>query len=283
MLLVAPQYLDLIRLMGGEYRQWLPETVRVLLLVNPGGLAALAIILAYAFARTGRPATDVLALGLLGFLVGVLLQKRGNDYHYYPAVGTGIVLLGLTATQGLRGRRVAGVGFGIITGTLFVIACSLAFGPEAQERRDYRVFRHAVGPIDSTTSVLSLAPRGGLPFELVNHEGVKWASRFPFPIVPALVYSRALDGPAPIRYHADADRSPLEQWFVSCVLDDAERIRPTILLIYIPSTSVLARDLRMDFAAYFSSEPRFRALLDHYRFTGEKAGFRIYRRISSTG
>jgi hypothetical protein len=282
-LLVTPEYLELVRRMGAAYLQWLPETVRTMLLGNPGGIAAMGILLVYILARRGRPATDVLALGLVGFLIGVLLQKRGSDYHYYPAVGLGLILLGLTASQGPRARRLAGVGFGILAGTLLFIAGSQAFGSEAGEMGDYRELRRALSPVDTTTSLLSLSPRGGLPFELVNHAGAKWALRFPFPIVPALIYSRQLDAGAPIVYHPPAERPPLEQWFVNTVLDDAERLRPSIILIHIPSTSVDGRDLRMDFAAYFSVEPRFRELLTHYRYTGQAEGFRIYRRLPGGG
>ena len=281
--LFAPEYLPLVRRLGGAYLQWLPVTAHTMLLGNPGGVAVIGILLVYAVARTGRSPLDVMALAVVGFLIGVLLQKRGNDYHYYPAVGSGLLLLGFSLGGPARTRRVAGVGFGVLAGTLFLIACSLAFGPEAEEVRGYREFRQAAGPVDATTSVLSLAPRGGLPFELVNHAGAKWALRFPFPIVPAMVYARELDRPAPVVYHTLAERTPLEQWFVSVVLDDAERIQPSLLLIHIPSTLPGSRDLRLDYVAYFSADPRFRALLTQYCYRGQAAGFWIYRRVANHG
>lgn len=280
---VTPEYLDLIRRLGGAYLDWLPESLPTMLLGTPGGLTATGILIVYFLARSRGSATDVLALGSAGFLVGVLLQRRGNDYHYYPAVASGLVLLGFTLRGAPRARRLAGVAFGILAGSLFVIACIKALGPESQEVLDYREFRRAVGPMDSTTSVLSLAPRGGLPFQLVNHEEVQWALRYPFPIVPAMIYARQLDRPTAPVYHPPANRSPLEQWFVTTVLDDAERARPSILLIHIPSEALEGRDLRVDFAAYFSVEPRFRALLAQYRYAGQAAGFRIYRRIARRG
>ena len=278
-LLITPEYLQLVRRMGGAYLNWLPATVSTMLFGNPGGIAGVGILMVYALARTGRSVTDVLGLGSAGFLIGVLLQGRGSDYHYYPAVASGLLLLGLCASRSPQARRVAGVGFGVLAGTLFFIALVKAFGPEDKEMRAYREFRNAIGPVDTTTSVLSLAPRNGFPFELVNHAQVKWALRYPSCVVPALVYSRELDATTPLVYHAPGDRSPLEQWFVTTVLDDAERIQPTILLIQSPSNSVGARDLRIDFASYFSVEPRFRALLTNYRYIGQAAGFRIYRRV----
>ncbi|MEO7475428.1 MAG: hypothetical protein ABIY46_08835, partial [Gemmatimonadales bacterium] len=95
-LLFAPEYLGLVRLLGAVYAEYRTQGPAAMLLGRFEPLAVvvgLGIYATYRRAVGARVLGDVLALATVGGVLGLLLQGKGFDYHYYPALACAAMLM----------------------------------------------------------------------------------------------------------------------------------------------------------------------------------------------
>jgi hypothetical protein len=270
----APHYLPLVRRLGALYADYRAASLPYLI---AGDFAPLVILLALATLLTYRKvvtrgaAQTVLLLATVGFYLGALLQGKGFDYHYYPALASALLLLlvgaplagGATATQ-RRGRTLM-LALALIGSAPYVLAAGrIGVAGDDPEMRAYRELERAVGPVRGRP-ILVLSARSGFAFGLVTYAGAEWVGGFPCLWVPSVL-------------NGGETRAALGGWFRESVIRAAESDRPIVVLVSPPGGPAGPADMRLDLLQYLSSDPRFRRFMAGYQPDGEAAGYRIYRR-----
>lgn len=297
-ILVTPEYLHLVRLLGPVYSEYGRYPLVHVLITAPGtALCALAVLAWVALHREARHAalwSVLLAALVTGFLAGAA-QEKGWGYHFYPARAFALALLALAVMDvrhplvGLVRRLYATIAIAALgTTMLFAAATALARAAHrdsvrlAEEARLAElvaaVRRHA--PPRGSLYVLSYSNESGFP--LVNYTGVRWASRFPHLWILEAAYHDQLRAPAPLRFRTASAMGPAERYLNDAVYEDLFRYRPDILMVLRH-----ARDhprnthRRIDYLGYFSREPRVAALLREYRRVGAVGEYVLYARTGS--
>jgi hypothetical protein len=284
---LTPEYLGLVGSLGRVYTDYRQQSLLGILFGRFEALVAwlaLAMYIVYRKALETGALTDLLAVCTVGALVGLGLQGKGFDYHYYPALGFSLVLLWMvrfsapvaTTASRKRARAFAG-GLLVIASSPFLLAgLRIGLGPEHSEMRAYRALEKAVGPVHGR-SLLVLAPRSGYAFGLVTYAGARWVGRFPCMWVPPVLYQSAVGAEA-AEYRGPGEMPPVERWFRSSVVADAVRARPDLILVGIPTPGRGPRDYWFDLLEYFTRDSRFARLMTEYTRAGESVGYIIYRR-----
>jgi hypothetical protein len=293
MLVWAPEYLGLVRLLAGPYTRFLYDPFWHLLLTGRGALLTLfALLTFFALRRDARHPglLDVFALGALVSLLAGAAQQKELRYHFYPSFALAIVLLGMIVrdTGGAPREWVRGV-YRIVTvsilATAVVVVCAqnlasamgLIRGVEqVQLERVLPVLR----PLAAGQSVYVMSYHIGSAYPLINYSGARSASRFPQLWILPAAYMDQLAGSAPLRYHAPDEMSPSERYLNQAVFEDLRDQRPKVLVVL-----QHARDLpvngfrRLDYVAYFRRDPRIAGLLDRYELRADLSDFLVYERI----
>ena len=276
----TPEYLPMVRRLGGLYAEYRTATLPRLVAGDFAALVillALAILIAYRRLLAPSPARSILLLATVGLYVGAMLQGKGFDYHYYPALATALLLLVMgaatvhSALPSGRRARIAMLALSSIATVPYVLA-ALRIGVVGDDpgMRAYRELERAVGPVRGEP-VLVLSARSGYAFGLVTYAGADWVGGFPCLWVPGVLQAERSRG----REHLGFE---VEQWFRDVVIGGAETSQPQVILISRPAPPEGPPDLRVDLLDYFSTDPRFRNLMTAYRPDGESVGYRIFRR-----
>ena len=287
-LILTPEYLGVARTLGGVYADYRAQGLFSILFGRFEALVAalaLAIYLVYRKSLQPRQLTDVLALSTVGALIGLALQGKGFDYHYYPALGLSVLLMGVmtlsmpvpTAVAGGRARALAGILLAVASAVYLEAGVRIGLGPEHSELRTYRMLERAVGPVEGR-SLLVLAPRSGYAFGLVTYAGARWVGRFPCMWVPPALYRSTTDSVDSPTYRAPAEMVPVELWFRSAVIADAVRARPDLILVGVPTPGLGPQDYWFDLLGYFILDADFAKLMGDYERVGESVGYMVYRR-----
>jgi hypothetical protein len=293
MLVWAPEYLGLVRLLAGPYTRFLYDPFWHLLLTGRGALLTLfALLTFFALRRDARhrELLDVFALGALVSLVAGAAQQKELRYHFYPSFALAIVLLGMVVrdTGGAPREWVRSV-YRIMTVSILATAVVVvsaqnlasAMGlirgvEQVQLERVLPVLR----PLAAGQSVYVMSYHIGSAYPLINYSGARSASRFPQLWIFPASYMDQLAGRAPLRYHAPDEMSPSERYLNQAVFEDLRDQRPKVLVVL-----QHARDLpingfrRLDYVAYFRRDQRIAALLDRYQFRADLGDFLVYERI----
>lgn len=103
-LLFAPGYRDMLRLLAGGY--WAHSGGWLVFLRQPYFYATVALLGLAAAARVeARTLPRVLLLASGGFAAAALIQHKGWSYHWLPALSLAWLAFGLGIAQATRGRR----------------------------------------------------------------------------------------------------------------------------------------------------------------------------------
>ena len=104
-LLFTPEYFDLARTFGGLYWSYLRGPLWLTAFLGEGSALPLLALLAFAVLYRRDPGGHVwrvLAIAVGAAVLSALLQGKGWRYHFYPAMGYGLLLL---AAMGWGARR----------------------------------------------------------------------------------------------------------------------------------------------------------------------------------
>ncbi len=293
----APQYLDIVRLMGGPYYDFLSNSLGVTALLGDGAVIPLAAILAYVALHrlSGRPRLSaVLLAATLALYASAVLQHKGWRYHFYPSMALGIALIGSLVAD-LRRRPVTLASrayFGMAVAGLAGVALwtGVAAVAESIDPLDRRY--------DADPDVARLIPvvRGGgaggsvmvfswsiaSTYPLMNYSAVESASRFNSMWILGAVYRDRIMAEAPLRYRERAGMGDLERYLNDAVVEDLAR-RPRMLLVLRPAPDQREWGLRrLDFIAYFMRDPRFARLFSRYKFVEEIGEYWTFDRLPET-
>jgi hypothetical protein len=293
MLVWAPEYLGLVRLLAAPYTRFLYDPFWHLLLTGRGALLTLfALLTCFALRRHARHPglLDVFALGALVSLLAGAAQQKELRYHFYPSFALAIVLLGMVVRDtGWAPREWVRSVYRVVTVSILATAVVVVSAQNvtsvmglnrgAEQVQLERVLP-VVRALAAGQSVYVMSYHIGSAYPLINYSGARSASRFPQLWILPAAYMDQLAGSAPLRYHAPDEMSPSERYLNQAVFEDLRDQRPKVLVVL-----QHARDLpvngfrRLDYVAYFRRAPRIAALLDRYEFRADLGDFLVYERI----
>ncbi|MBX6365829.1 MAG: hypothetical protein IRZ00_18430 [Gemmatimonadetes bacterium] len=270
-LALEPDYIRQARAMAPLYVAFGPPTFLGTLYAPNCRLAlVLLVLLPLGLLRRGArslPAVLGLAAGLLA--LGALLQGKGYNYHWYPALS--LAALGLCVALP-RWRLIppllltAGVA-------LAVVRYRTVWAAVDGAPHRFRIVREAVRAEARGRPVLALSNRTIVLMPVVEEAGLLWDSPYQFLWQIQGLYRGVRTGPDGFPYHAP--NPPVEQAILDGIWRQVERHPPGLVLV---------DEMNMDWEpegfsqrGFFGRDPRFRALLNRCRQVRTVAGFDFLR------
>ena len=294
-LLLAPEYVPLLRLLGPEYVHFLRIPFTELLLSGQRApLLLLALLVGIGLASHARhPELWVLLLvsAVAAFVAGAA-QEKGWRYHFYPAWALTLVLFGTIGVAARipvadRVRRLyAALALAIsVTGMLWFggLAAGRAAGVDPVQRRGKERFAQLAGALrhqGEPGGVFALSFVMGSGFPLVNYTGMEWASRFPHLWLLVALYHDQITGMKPLTFRTPGRMSAAERFLNDVVYEDLAAHPPATLLVLRHARDARPNGpRRIDYLTYFARDPRTAELLRNYRYSGNVGEYRLYQRI----
>jgi hypothetical protein len=255
-----PRYLDMVAIASRYYSNLNVSFWMFLPLVPP----LYAVTLVLLSKKKFSPLTRLSALATIGFGVECLLQRKAFPYHFVPAMLWSVITLGLAAAERWHKRPTA-----ILAGALALTAYSLwtaLVSPPVFTRDpvDDFVLAHA-----RSKTVLSLCTSPWRTFPLVleanainaRPDGSLWTIGGMY----RDQVEQAGDKPARARYHTRAEMQDFERTAFDQVVQAVTASRPAVILVETVPDKWGLGQLQFDFLEYFSTDPRFKEALRHYK------------------
>jgi hypothetical protein len=272
---MAPAYLAFLRDYGAIY--WIYRRVSLTEAAFGGvwgwlAWGALALFVLVRQSLRAPALADLLAAVTLACIAGVIVQGKGFNYHWYPALGmTTLLLTALlsAARPGVPplfriGRQTGALLLlGLIVLPRVFVTFGFALGPETAKRGEEASLAATLGSSVRGAGILCLAARCSTAFRLVTDRGARWTLRHPYLWVLAAV----------------PPDSPAGRLFIASIVEDIQRAPPQIVLIAEPrSGAPLNSGMQLDYQKLFANVPEIRRLLDSMERLPDAAGYRIWRR-----
>ena len=293
---LTPEYLKVVRRLGGPYLSFLRNSPIMTLLFGEGARLPLVTLLAYVALRKRCPRPSLitgLAVAVLGLLIVGTVQGKGWSYHFYPASAIAVILLGLmvaTVTRPLTSLapRVYGVvSYGLVAAILVGSTTMGAWklldsqGPEVEPYPGFWELAELVRNRAEGETVLVLSYNMRSAWPLIPYAGAESALRFPSLWLFWVLYADQLQQPQPLTYRPAGTEPPVERYFKDAVLSDMELGKPWLLVVLGSARDVPENAARrLDYLAYFSQEPRFARELASYRYVTTLGQHDVYERTS---
>ena len=292
-LLVTPDYVRIVEVLGPAYTRYLRQPFLVLLVIGPG----VPLVWFTLLARVGlrRQARDpelgaLLATAMVASFLAAAAQEKEFRYHFYPALALAFVLLGLLSADASGWAKASERIYGrasraLLVTIVFVVlgwAGFQAAGGGAPERRERAALLDLVNAVRTRAGgrpvgVLSYTIDSSFP--LANYAGVSLALRFPSLWPFAASYWDAIASGGPLRYRTPGDMEPYERYFFRAVRDDLLAARPAVLVILRPARdAAMNGQRRLHYVQYFGQDSAFSAFLAEYRLVAQKGEYLLYQR-----
>lgn len=291
--IVAPEYFHIVRLMGAAYHTFLQNPIITTALLGDGAQLPLFAFLAYLALRADaqqRLLWTTLAWSMAALWLAAVLQQKGWRYHFYPSLGLAVVLCGLMVVDRCRPagnpiRRLYAaaaaaclLGAILLTGGACVRQVLDPRNPRYDPDPDLSRLISVVAPYRGQ-SVLMLSWSTASAFPLMTYAGVDNASRFNHLWVAGASYWNDLRRPEALRYHSRQEMSLVERFLVDGLVEDITRNRPSLALVLRPGPDRPEWGLRrLDFLAYLNRDPRFARLWAGFTYEGQVGEYWIFRR-----
>ena len=292
-LLVTPDYVRMVRLLGGTYLEFLYDPFLHLLVTGPGVILSWFAVLAWiALSKHLRlPALgEVLVVAVVGALLAGAAQQKGFPYHFYPSWALALMLLGVLVAHSwnaLRGaaERLYHVLAGAVLATAVILAVvqgSLLLagrgrpGGEAELMPLSRLVREKA----HGQPIFVMSYHIGSAFPLINYSGAVLGSRFHHFWILAADYLDRMKSPEPLRYRAPEEMPASERYLNAAVLADLERYRPRLLIVLRNGRDDRRNGYRrFDYIRYFERDPRFAKILSQYQELDTVGNYVVYERV----
>jgi hypothetical protein len=294
-LLVTPDYVRMVRLLGASYLRFLYDPFLHLLVTGPGVLLSFFAVLAWiALSRRVRhPALcQILAIALVGSLIAAAAQQKGLRYHFYPTFGIGVVLIGVVAADSwgvLKGPAerlyhvLASAVLATVTlMTLIESGLQLAGRGERRGGPELPSLSRLVSDKAAGQPVFVMSYHIGSAFPLINYSGAVLGSRFHHLWILAADYLDLLKSPEPLRYREPAAMPPSERFLNDAVLADLQRYRPKLLIVLRHARDDPSNGYRrLDYIRYFGRDARFAAIFEQYQELDVVGNYVVYERVGT--
>lgn len=293
--LLAPEYFELARELGGAYQVYVHNPLMVTALLGDGAALSLGALLVAVglWGRVASPPLRVaLVVSILAFYVAAVLQLKGWRYHFYPSLALAWVLAGVVAVRVRRPllrwtermfAAVAGAGAATV-GAMAVAGCIAQSAHPLDPRYDADpsigrlipvVRAHAEG-----RDLVVLSPNMASGFPLTTYAGARWPQRLSnlWPLVAA--YDSAIQAAAPFRFRPAGEMTVLEQRVLATVAEDLRSSDAPLLLVLRTGPDEPTWGMRrLDLLDFLSRDLRLRELFDGYRRAGSIGQYDVYQRL----
>jgi hypothetical protein len=294
-LLVTPEYLPMVRLLGGSYLGFLYDPFLHLLATAPGVILCYFALLAWVALRKhlGLPAFgEVLVVSILGALAAGAAQQKGLPYHFYPSSALALVLLGIVVAdswgaasnaaerlyQVLAGGVLATAAIGAVADGGLQLARRES-SPEPEMAQLAKIIRQKA----PSQPIFIMSYHIGSAFPLVNYSGAVLGSRFHHLWILASDYLQRMKSPEPLRYRVPAEMPASERFLNQAVLADLERYQPRLLIVLRHGRDDPGNGYRrFDYIRYFSRDPRLARILGQYQELETVGDYAVYQRVSGS-
>lgn len=287
---LTPAYLALLPVLRQVYGAFRPRSYAAILSNWRAAYVALAWVAAAASQpdETTRTLRRVLLLATAGFAAAMLVQQKGWEYHWYPALASATLLLGLAARDLARGgtpvRRRVGMAVAAVAASALgaKVVKQMRDGlhppPGADNMRD--LTPRATQIVRACAGGGSVAALSGVPmplFPAVNYTDARWASRF-YALWPLSgAYAAQARSRAPLRYHQPGEMSAAERLVYDGVIGDMLRDPPDLLFVLQPPDPELPHPA-FDYVTYFSQNAGFADAMRAYVPITRLGPYTVYER-----
>jgi hypothetical protein len=291
--LVAPEYFQLVRLLGSPYHTFLRNPLITTALLGDGAQLPMLAFLGYLALRADaehRLLWTTLAWSMAALWLAAVLQQKGWRYHFYPAMGLAVLLCGLmvvdrcrAAGSSVRRLYAAAVAASVLGAVLLTAgACIRQIVDPRNPRYDPDPDLSRLVPVVAAyrgQPVLMLSWSTASAFPLMTYADAENASRFNHLWLAGASYWNDLRQPGPLRYHTRPEMSPSERFLVDALVEDVARTRPSLALVLRPGPDRPEWGLRrLDFLAYLNGDPRFARLWSEFTYAGQVGEYWVFRR-----
>ena len=262
-------------------------------------LAALLLVWALLYRRlTHRTLSAVLALAAVGATAGCLLQMKGHDYHYVPALAFFELLLGVILIDGwLKWLPVrAWLPNRSLAASIAIVACivTITVSYPLQRARaahsyvDARIAaqRAVTRDIPAGSSVVFLSTSTESIFEEVLDRGWEWGSRFNcLWMIPAIVAAeRSAAGTGTAEPNAMEEAAATTR---SAITADLNRWHPNPVLVDRCQDTTIAPcmgagGMRIDLLRWLEEDPGFASAWGDYVVQGQVGPYDLWCRAGDT-
>jgi len=250
-LLLVPEYLELLRLVAPSYTQYAGPQHWTGFVHSQDALRALLLLAAGVLLQPRLPLNRLLGLAGLAFAVAAIVQQKGWSYHWYPVYGLGWIALAqstaaILAARQWRGRALAPP---LLAGVLLALAVG-NLGLARQIGLRHNPFPHRLSPVLYELgggAVVVMARPARAAFPLLAEPGIVPVSRMPTMGVLITAWQ--------------AGDQPLMQLARRAMAEDVRRTPPRLLVVE------RAPDMPegFDYVAFFSADPGLAAALRQFR------------------
>jgi hypothetical protein len=295
--LVTPEYVQLVRDLGPAYATYLRDPFYRLLVTGPGAALVWFSLLAAIAARhaTQRPEQWwLLWVAVMGFFLAGTAQEKGLRYHFYPAFALALILLVAVAAEaraaaaGAAERLYARIAVAVVAAVVLVAIGRTtveAAGGSPSARRERAEFLALANEVRErakghSIGVFSYNIRSAFP--LVNYAGVPLASRFPHWWLFPTSYWSQLHEEGPVRYRRLSEMDARERYFFEATRQDLLSADPRVILVLRPARDLARNGLRrLHYVAYLSRDPALATFLAQFRLVGIRGEYELYERVAA--
>ncbi len=290
-LALAPEYLSMTRWVLPLYARCGQAPFSALVSNPATAVTAVASLGFLALRPRGelREPSRLLLVADLALLAVAFIQDKGFSYHFYPALATGLMLIGLLASEGPDPEsRLAKPSLLVIRGFL----AFLLIATSAARVGDSLLWRGAPGESDTiigrmirlaresppSGSVFTFSPAVAASFPAVLYGEVRWSSRYPCLYFLTGLYPEGLRPGQTLAGRTPGEMGQVERLLLASVVNDLLRERPTLLFVDEMENKPAFNGGRFDFLEYYSIDPRFAGFLADYERITDADMFGVYRR-----
>ncbi len=295
-LLFTPEYFDLARTFGGLYWSYLRGPLWLTAFLGEGSALPLLALLAFAVLYRRDPGGHVwrvFAIAVGAAVLSALLQGKGWRYHFYPAMGYGLLLLaamGWGARRPLERMAQQLYAAACVAAVFTAVALTLLQSGYPQHSATSPSLRRGSGllgaeprapPAGAGRQCAGAVEQHGVGVS-AGHQHRARGGRRDFRVsgcCPAL-YMSELRADAPIRFRNGSAMSAQERYLGEAVVEDMERRPPEVLVELRPGPDQRKRSGSGGSTTWNTSDETlgFASWLARYGFAGDVGEYRLYRR-----
>jgi hypothetical protein len=293
-ILIHPEYFQLLHQLGWAYSRFLRNSVWITLFLGDGSAIVLgALIVALALRQIPKHAAvwRVLIGSMLGYFLAAVIQAKGWRYHFYLALGLATLLFAAMAWDAWRVRHdnrlmrhFAAIPAAALA-TAVIVAAALAVRQTAQPLNP----RYDPDPSISQLIPLLRERAGGQPvfvispnmasgFPLTNYAGTIWPSRLSNMWPAAVAYDSATKEPGPVKFNELGDMGPIERFGLETTVHDFLASRPAMVLSLIALDQPGWGMQRLDLLRWLRRDRGFSAAWVAYDSLGRVGNYTIWAR-----
>jgi hypothetical protein len=234
------------------------------------GLLILGFVLAHSRLLRGSaaPFSSALVVAAIGFACVYFIQSKGWIYHSIPLIGCSSLALAALIAE----TPVLTPPLRVVAPALLILPMVLAFEEQRNPINPGPDLEHAVSGLHPGATVGFLAVETAVPWSITLQHGLRYPSRYMgYWMLNAVVNNEQSGRP-------DPRLTKLGRQIVTETVTDFTCAPPERLIIPRP----LPGGEGFDILPFFLRDPKFAALLSHYRIR-ERTSFEIYELVSPLG